>query len=42
MEHLWVVWLFSRLGLLLAPNTGIDLKKPIDDLTKHELLAAWH
>jgi len=25
-----------------AEVTGIDLKKPIDDLTKHELLAAWH
>jgi len=24
-----------------AEVTGIDLKKPIDDLTKHELLAAW-
>ena len=25
-----------------AEVTGIDLKKPIYDLTKHELLAAWH
>jgi taurine dioxygenase len=25
-----------------AEVTGIDLKKPIDDLIKHELLAAWH
>jgi len=25
-----------------AEVTGIDLKNPIDDLTKHELLAAWH